>query len=83
MNRFWQFSRSEVLGNLLSSILFALGHLPIAILVLNYTGKNIFSYSLLIFILGLADGFVFGRTKNIFGPTISHALWNWSAILIH
>lgn len=82
MNRFWKFYGNEFLANFLSSVLFVLSHLPIAILVLDYAGRDLFGYLLLIFVLGVADGFVFGRTKNTLAPTISHALWNWSVFLV-
>ncbi|MBL7150788.1 CPBP family intramembrane metalloprotease [Candidatus Microgenomates bacterium] len=82
MNRFWKLFDSEFLANFLSSVLFTFSHLPIAVLVLYYTERDLFSYSLLIFILSVADGFIFGRTKNISGSIISHALWNWSVILV-
>lgn len=82
MNRFWELWKSEVLANFFSSILFLLLHLPMAVLVFNYKGRDLFDYGLLIFVLGITDGFVFGRTRNVLAPTITHALWNWSVILI-
>lgn len=82
LNRFWTLWENELLANLLSSVLFLLFHLPMAILVLDYAGKNLLGYGFLIFVLGIADGFVFGRTRNVLGSTISHALWNWSVVLL-
>lgn len=81
MNRLWERWGSEPWANLVSSILFMLLHLPIALFVLNYRGSQIFTFELLIFILGVADGFIFGRTKNVIAPAISHSIWNFSAIL--
>jgi len=82
MNRFWRIVKGEVLANFLSTLLFTFFHLPMAIFVFYYSGKDLSEYLFLIFVLGLTDGFVFGRTKNIFAPTVSHALWNWSVVLV-
>jgi len=82
MNRLWKKWGNEYLANFGSSFLFALMHLPAAIFVLKYQlPYDFLTHELSIFVLGFADGFVFARTKNIFAPTISHALWNWSVIL--
>jgi len=82
MNRLWKKWGNEYLANFVSAFLFTLTHLPAAIFVLKYhLPYDFLTYGLSIFVLGFADGFVFARTKNIFAPTISHALWNWSVIL--
>lgn len=81
MNRLWERWGSELWANLVSSILFMLFHLPMALFVLNYRGWEFFTFELLMFILGIADGFIFGRTKNVIAPAISHSIWNFSAIL--
>lgn len=81
MNRLWESWGSEFRANLISAFLFALFHLPMAVFVLNYLGSDILKYEFLIFVLGVADGFVFARTRTLMAPVVSHALWNWSVIL--
>lgn len=81
MNRLWKSWGSEFWANLVSAFLFALLHLPMAVFRLNCLSFDIITYGLLVFVLGVADGFVFGRTRTIVAPTVSHALWNWSVIM--
>lgn len=81
MSRLWESWGSEFWANLVSAFLFALLHLPMAVFGLNYLGFDILKYEFLIVVLGVADGFIFGRTRTIVAPVVSHALWNWSVIL--
>jgi membrane protease YdiL (CAAX protease family) len=82
MNRLWKKWGSEFWANFISGLFFALMHLPIAFLVFNYRiSVDLIVYCLSIFVLGFADGFIFGRTGSVYSPIISHALWNWSVVL--
>jgi uncharacterized protein len=81
MSRLMEFLKSEVFANLISSILFVFIHIPIAVFVLHYSFLDLIIYLWTIFLLGLANGYIFARTKTIVAPTVSHALWNLSIVL--
>lgn len=81
MNRLEEVMENELLANFISAILFSLIHIPIAVFVLQYNLNSLFSYLFLMLVLGVANGFIFSRTRTIVAPTISHALWNFSVIL--
>jgi len=72
---------NEIVGNILSSMAFAIIHLPIAIFLLQYNLLSIVSYEIILITLGLANGFIFSKTKSVVAPTISHALWNMTVML--
>lgn len=78
MGQFWLFLKQESWANLATAVLFSLGHLPIAIFVLNYSGGVLISYLGLVFLLGVVNGIAYGRTKSVFTSTLVHALWNFS-----
>jgi membrane protease YdiL (CAAX protease family) len=81
MSRLWEISRSEFVANITSSLLFTALHLPVAIFGLHYSPYDLIIYLWIILLLGLADGYVYARTKTIVAPTIIHAMWNLSIIL--
>lgn len=81
MNRLWEIIRSETIANLMSSLMFTVIHLPIAIFALHYGAFDLVIYLWTIFLLGLADGYIFARTKTIVAPTITHTMWNLSIVL--
>lgn len=81
LTRLVEVVRDDLWANLTAGILFSLIHLPMAIFVLQYDLSSIISYLFLMLVLGVADGYIFLRTKSLVAPTISHALWNFSVIL--
>lgn len=81
MSRFMELLKSEVFANLFSSLLFVFIHLPVAIFILHYSFSDLIIYLWTIFLLGLANGYIFARTKTIVAPTVSHAMWNLSIVL--
>jgi len=81
MSRLWQAYNSELVAILVSTILFVIIHLPLIIFILHYSFYETFTYCLVIFISGFADGFVFARTKTLAAPILSHALWNFAATI--
>ena len=81
MNRLWEIIRFETAANLVSSLMFTVIHLPIAIFALHYGAFDLVIYLWTIFLLGLADGYVFARTKTVVAPTITHTMWNLSIVL--
>jgi len=80
-SRFSESLKNEWLANILSSLMFSITHLPIALFVLQYNISMLISYEIMLFVLGLANGFIFARRKSIVAPTISHALWNLAVVL--
>ena len=81
MNRFWQKFNNELTANLLSTILFVSLHLPILLFIQKLNSYDLSTSLIQLFVLGAFDGYIFARTKSITAPTITHGLWNLSAIL--
>lgn len=81
MNRLWEITHSELIANLISSLMFVAIHLPIALFGFHYSFFDLAIYLWTIFLLGFADGYVFARTKTIVAPTMTHAMWNLSIVL--
>ncbi len=80
-SRLWRIWEKEWLANLVSSFLFVVIHLPIAVFVLGYTPAVMAVYLMLIFIYSLGSAFVFARTGNIVSSILLHVLWYWPIIL--
>ena len=80
LEQIWQKLHKQLLSNVITTLLFSLGHLSIAVWVLKYQGMELASYLWLIFILGLADGVIYQQTRSVFAPIISHTLWNFSVM---
>jgi len=81
MNRLLGAFKSEFFANLLSTILFVVVHLPALIFVQHLSSFSMINSLIQLFVLGAFDGFIFARTRTIVAPTISHSLWNLSAVL--
>lgn len=81
MPRFWKILKSGYAANFLTAGLFCLTHLWMAVLVLNYSGGQLMVYLWLMFVLGLANGLVFQKTRSTYGPIITHTLWNFGNTL--
>ena len=80
-NRLRHFWKKAWRANLLSSLLFVLVYLPVAIFVLGYTPWLMLVYLVFVFIFSLASGFVFSRTNNIVASILLHVFWSWPVIL--
>ena len=80
-NRVWQFLKNERFANLLTSLLWGVVHLPVAMLVLGLGGSALTTYLLLVVLFGIGSAFVFARTGNIISPILLHVLWQWPIIL--
>lgn len=81
MVRLWQALKNELLANLLSTFLFVIIHFPLIFFRLKYSWYDSFSYGMVLFVSGAADAFIFGRTKTLVAPTLTHALWNFSDMM--
>lgn len=79
--RVWKFLKNELTANLLTSIFWALIHVPITIFVWKLDLSASVLYLLLTTLFGVGSSFVFARTKNILSPILLHVLWQWPIIL--
>lgn len=79
--RLWMVMKNEWLANLVTSFVWALIHIPIAIFWWNLSFSATAGYLLLTTIFGIGAAFVYARTKNIMAPILLHVLWEWPIIL--
>lgn len=79
--RIWKFLGNEVYSNIVTSVFWALIHVPITIFVWKLDLISALTYLLLTTIFGIGSAFVFARTKNILSPILLHVLWQWPIIL--
>ncbi len=82
MNRFLEFWENEYVANVISALFFALIHVPLLLFTLHYAFWRGFIYILQIFVLGLIFGYEFSKTRAITASAVSHAMWNFSSILL-
>lgn len=80
-NRLWQTIRKEWMANILTSLVWGLIHVPVAIFWWNLTPLGIIGYLLLTTIFGIGSAFVFARTRNIISSVLLHVMWAWPIIL--
>lgn len=75
------FVKSEIWSNLLTSLFWAMIHVPVTIFVwkLNFGASLV--YLLLTTMFGVGSAFVYARTKNVVSPILLHVLWQWPIIL--
>lgn len=79
--RVWSFLKNEIWANLLTSVFWALIHVPITIFVWKLDLSASLIYLMLTTLFGMGSAFVFARTKNILSPILLHVLWQWPIIL--
>lgn len=79
--RLWHVFGGELRGNLVSSLLWALIHLPISVLWWGLDLNGVIGYLSLTLIFGIGSAFVYARTKNIVAPILLHVFWEWPIIL--
>lgn len=80
-NRLWQIFKSESLANFISSIGWAIVHLPITIFIFHYNLYQMIIFLVLTFIFGVGSAFVFARTKSIVPSILLNVFWGWPIIL--
>ncbi len=81
MQQFTKWLKNIYAANCISALLFCIGHVPIGIFVLHFSTWELISYLLLVFILGVFDGYVYQKTNTVYSPIIVHTLWNFSNTL--
>ena len=79
--RVWKFMNNEFYANILTSIFWAVIHVPITIFVWKLDMSAALIYLFLTTLFGVGSAFVFARTKNIVSPILLHVLWQWPTIL--
>lgn len=79
--RIWDFVKNELSANLLTSVFWAMIHVPITIFVWKLDFSASLIYLALTTIFGIGSAFVYARTKNILSPILLHVLWQWPIIL--
>jgi membrane protease YdiL (CAAX protease family) len=79
--RLWHALESEWSANLISSFVWALIHIPIAIFWWNLGTPQTFAFLIITTIFGIGSAYVFARTKNIVASIILHILWSWPITL--
>lgn len=79
--RVWNFIKNELSANLLTSVFWALIHVPITIFVWKLDFSASLIYLALTTIFGIGSAFVYARTKNILSSILLHVLWQWPIIL--
>lgn len=79
--RVWKFMNNEFYANILTSVFWAIIHVPITIFVWKLDMSAALIYLFLTTIFGIGSAFVYARTKNIVSPILLHVLWQWPIIL--
>lgn len=79
--RLWNYLKSEWSANIITSVSWALVHLPVTIFVFRYTQEQIIIFLLLTFVFGVVSSIVYARTGNIVSSVLLHVFWEWPIIL--
>lgn len=79
--RIWRFLGNEIYANLVTSLFWALIHVPITFFVWKLDLSAALIYLFLTTLFGIGSAFVYARTKNILSPILLHVLWQWPIIL--
>jgi membrane protease YdiL (CAAX protease family) len=80
-NRLWSVLSKEWLANIITSIVWAIIHIPVAIFWWDLDLSGTIGYLILTTIFGIGSSFVFARTKNVFSSIFLHVFWEWPIIL--
>lgn len=74
-------TQSVWMGNLITTFLWVVIHIPASIFVYRLTGGPLFSYLFLTALFGAGSAFIFEKTENIASSVFLHVLWEWPIIL--
>ncbi len=80
-NRLLTIFGNELWANLVTSAVWAMIHVPVAVFVWDFQPVQVATYLMLTTIFGIGSAFVFARTKNILSSVLLHVLWEWPIIL--
>ena len=71
----WRLLRKLWLAMLVTALMAALIHVPIAVFVLNYSMVQLAGYLLLVVLVSIGNTWVMSKSKNVLAPIMSHWLW--------
>lgn len=80
-NRLWYVLKNEWSANVITSLVWAMIHVPVTFFVWKLNMGAAIVYLILTTIFGIGSAFVFARTKNILSSILLHVLWEWPIIL--
>jgi membrane protease YdiL (CAAX protease family) len=80
-SRLWGVLKNEWLANVLTSLVWALVHIPVTVFVWKLSFSAAVAYLFLTTLFGIGSAFVFARTKNVASSILLHVLWSWPIIL--
>lgn len=80
-NRLWSVLNNEWMANIITSLVWALVHIPVTVFVWKLDLAAAALYLFLTTLFGIGSAFVFARTKNVFSSIFLHVLWEWPIIL--
>jgi hypothetical protein len=80
-NRVWHALGNPWMANLITSFIWALVHVPIAVFWWKLDIAGMAGFLLLTTIFAIGSSFVFARTKNVASSILLHVLWEWPIIL--
>lgn len=80
-NRVWHALGDQWRANIITSFVWALIHVPIAVFWWKLELAGAVSFLILTTIFAVGSSFVFARTKNIAASILLHVLWEWPIIL--
>jgi membrane protease YdiL (CAAX protease family) len=80
-NRVWHAIGSEWRANILTSMVWAIVHVPVAVFWWELNLGATLGFLILTTIFAIGSAFVFARTRNVFSSILLHVLWEWPIIL--
>ncbi|EKD57414.1 MAG: hypothetical protein ACD_57C00309G0001 [uncultured bacterium] len=80
-NRVWFATGREWAANLVTSIIWAVIHVPVTVFVWKFDLFSSLVYLFLVTLFGIGSAWVFARTKNVTSSIFLHVLWQWPIIL--
>jgi membrane protease YdiL (CAAX protease family) len=80
-SRVWDGLGNEWFANIITSVGWVVLHFPVYIFGLSLSGGDFLATSLLVFVFSMGSGFIYARTRNVFGSILLHVLWQWPIIL--
>ncbi len=80
-NRVWYALGKEWTANLITSVVWAVIHVPVTVFVWKFDLYSSVVYLLLVTLFGVGSAWVFARTKNVTSSILLHVLWQWPIIL--
>jgi membrane protease YdiL (CAAX protease family) len=80
-NRVWHALGKEWTANIITSFVWALVHIPIAVFWWKLDATGAVGYLILTSVFGIGSAFVFARTKNVASSILLHVMWEWPIVL--